>query len=156
MKGGDGKRRKKPGSGGDSESEDETIPKGGIAYYVRIDEGLEPPTGSAPFHYDYNPKGIMNKPQLVFSDGTVATTSNKVEAAHLSSQLEEKKRKEAEKQQRKQSNNPSSEDTFYDVELDTTDREVRREATNHRVSNENLNNHNGAYLMQVKSQDSEA
>ena len=58
------------------EPEDETIPKGGIAYYVRIDEGLAPPPQSAPFQYDYNPKGIMNKTELLFSDGTVATSSD--------------------------------------------------------------------------------
>ena len=58
------------------EPEDETIPKGGIAYYVRIDEGLMPPPQSAPFQYDYNPKGIMNKSELLFSDGTVVTSTD--------------------------------------------------------------------------------
>ena len=83
MTGGNGKSGSAKDKSKPQEEVDETIPKGGIAYYVRIDEGLAPPVGSAPFNYDYNPKGIMNKPQLLFSDGTVATTTDPTEKEEL-------------------------------------------------------------------------
>ena len=89
-KGNSGSSKKRPSA---EEEVDETIPKGGIAYYVRIDEGLAPPVGSAPFNYDYNPKGIMNKPQLLFDDGTVATTTDPAEKEALKNQINKQKQR---------------------------------------------------------------